>query len=92
MTYINFATCDRERALDYLKQVYPKKDITDTPECAGPLLDLVDRDVVRVQDPMMHGSRIAIIPGNNFAASETEQVHATCQQFASRAAALAEAA
>jgi hypothetical protein len=38
--------------------------VTDTPDCAGPLLDLVEADEVRVQDPMMH-QPAAIIPSTN---------------------------
>ena len=41
-------------------------DITDTPESAAPFLDFVERDIVRVQDPMMNGSQIAITPSKNW--------------------------
>lgn len=59
---IEFATCDRKRALSFIQSVYPLRDITDTPECAGHLLDLVEKDIVRVQDPMMYGNKIAVSP------------------------------
>lgn len=59
---IEFATCDREKALSFIQRVYPLRDITDTPGCAGPLLDLVEKDIIRIQDPMMCGSKIAVSP------------------------------
>lgn len=79
---IEFATCDRARALKYIQEVYPSKTITDTPDSAGPLLDLVEKDIVRVQDPMMYGSRIAISPNaNNWNESYRDQVVAACKLF-----------
>lgn len=62
----SFATCNRSSALSFLQRVCPSKGITDTPDSAGPLLDLVEKDLVRVQDPMMHGNRIAVIPGKKW--------------------------
>lgn len=56
------ATCVRSSALGFLKKVYPSKGITDTKESAGPLLDFVEQDIVRIQDPLMHGDRIEVIP------------------------------
>lgn len=63
---IEFATCDRWRALEYIQHVYPSKTITDTPESAGPLLDYVERDIVRIQDPFMYGNTIRVVPGNKW--------------------------
>lgn len=80
---MEFATCERSRALQFIQQVYPNKSITDTPDCAGPLLDLVEKDIVRVQDPMMYGSRIAITPNaTNWDESYRDQVIAACALFA----------
>lgn len=76
--YLKFATCDRDRALGFIKAVYPRKVITDTPDCAGPLLDYVARDVVRIEDPVMHGSRIGVIPATNWSDSELDGVRAAC--------------
>lgn len=64
--FINFATCERGRALEFIQRVYPSKTITDTPESAGPLLDLVEQDIVRIQDPMMYGKRIEVTPGKKW--------------------------
>jgi len=63
---VQFATCERKRALGYIKKVYPSKTITDAPDSAGPLLDFVEKDIVRIQDPMMYGNRIEVVPGNNW--------------------------
>jgi len=78
---IQFATCERKRALGYLQKVYPSKEILDTPESAKPLLDFVEKDVVRIQDPMMYGSKIGIVPGNNWDANQKQAVIDSCQGF-----------
>jgi hypothetical protein len=80
---IEFATCERKRALEFIQRVYPSKTITDTPECAGPLLDLVERDIVRIQDPMMYGDRIAVSPNaKNWDEKYRDEVIAACRLFA----------
>lgn len=61
-----FATCERNRALAFMQAVEPGAGLTDTPESAGLVLDLVERDVLRVQDPLMHGKQIAVIAGTNY--------------------------
>ena len=63
---IQFATCERHRALEYLQKVLPSKDIKDTPESVEKLLDLVEKDIIRIQDPMMYGNRIGIVLGNKY--------------------------
>ena len=80
---IHFATCERKRALEYIETVYPSAKITDTPDSAGPLLDLVEKDFVRIQDPMMYGNRIQVIPGKRWI--ENKEIRQTitnlCQLF-----------
>ncbi|NIR76736.1 MAG: hypothetical protein GWN53_17030 [Gammaproteobacteria bacterium] len=71
---VQFATCVRPKALEYIQKVYPSKEITDTEDSAGPLLDLVEAGVVRVQDPTMYGNRIGIIPGKNWDDSRRGEV------------------
>ena len=63
---IEFATCERRRALGYIQQVYPSQTITDTPDSAGPLLDFVEEDLVRIQDPFMYGGNIQVVPGKKW--------------------------
>lgn len=53
-----FATCERHRALGFLKKMYPSAEVTDTDESAKPLLDQVEKDVIRVGDPDFHGGAI----------------------------------
>lgn len=72
--FVNFATCNRSDALKYLQTASPGDNITDTPDSAGPVLDLVAKDVLRVQDPLMHGNRIAVIAGNNYSESHEAEV------------------
>jgi hypothetical protein len=81
---ISFATCERKRALGYIQKVYPSKKITDSPESAGPLLDFVEQDMVRIQDPFMYGNRIQVVPGKKWkenAASRAAIINA-CKLFA----------
>lgn len=78
---IEFATCERKRALEFIQRVYPSKSITDTPDCAGPLLDLVERDIVRIQDPTMYGNKIAVSPNaNNWNETYRDEVVAACKK------------
>ena len=81
---IEFATCERKRALGFIQRVYPFKNIEDTPESAGPLLDFVETDVVRIQDPMMYGSCIQVVPGNRWIEDEAQRkaVMDACELFA----------
>lgn len=77
-----FATCNRNRALEFIQYIYPEKGITDTPESAGPLLDFVEQDIVRVQDPAMHGSTINISPATNWDEKYRDAVVNACRLFA----------
>ena len=80
---IQFATCNRHSALEYIKRVYPDNVITDTDDCAKPLLDLVQEDYLRIQDPMMYGNRIGIMPGKRFDKCELskEEIQDICKDF-----------
>ena len=81
---IEFATCERDTALGFIQKVYPSKVITDTPDCAGPLLDLVEKDIVRIQDPMMYGGNIGVTPNaSNWDEKYRDAVIAACSVFAS---------
>ena len=80
---IEFATCERGRALEFIKRVYPSKIITDSPDSAGPLLDLVEKDIVRIQDPTMYGNRIGVSPNaKNWDDKYRDEVIAACKIFA----------
>lgn len=73
MTFVQFTTCNRKSALEYIQKIYPSHRIEDSPESAGPILDLVEKDIVRIQDLMMYGSQIQIIPGTNWVEDESER-------------------
>ncbi len=66
MSFVHFATCERNSALEYIRKVLPSKELEDTPESVGTFLDFVQRDIIRVQDPLMYGDQIAIIPSTNW--------------------------
>jgi hypothetical protein len=82
-----FATCDRNRALGFLRQVYPSSTIEDSADSAGPMLDLVEADIIRIQDPMMHGPRIQVSAGKNWRedAEKRAEIAAVCAEFHRRA-------
>ena len=61
---IQFATCIRSKALEYIRKVCPSKIIDE--KDLKDFLDFVEKDVVRVQDPLMYGKMIGIIPGKNW--------------------------
>lgn len=77
----NFATCNRQSALEFIQRVYPDKVITDTPESAGRLLDYVEKDIVRIQDPLMHGQSPQVIPAANWNESYRDEIVAACKIF-----------
>jgi len=78
-----FATCYRHMALRFLKQVYPNYVVEDAPESAGPLLDLVEKDIVRVQDPSYHRPA-QIVPGTHWSEQNREAIVAICREFHER--------
>ena len=76
---IYFATCERVKALEYLKKFYPSYNITEG--SAKDILDLVQQDIIRIPDPNMHGLRAGIVPGNNWNESYRQQVKELFQQL-----------
>jgi hypothetical protein len=75
-----FATCDRNLALRFLRQSYPTRIVEDTEESAKKVLDLVEKDIMRVQDPDCHKPS-QMIAGTNWDESLRESCHAICQEF-----------
>lgn len=57
-----FATCERGRALGFLKKLYPSVEVKDEGDVSD-VLDFVERDVIRICDPDFHGG--TVVPGNN---------------------------
>jgi hypothetical protein len=78
---LHFTAPDRATALRFLQTLYPSKNVRDQPESAGPLLDLIDSDVVRIQDPTMHGPKVAVIPGPNWKEDLRSSVTEICARF-----------
>ena len=74
-----FATCERRRALEFLAKAYPSRTVRDTPDDAGPLLDLVERDVVRIQDPTCHWPP-QVVQGRAWNDAQHDAVIAAAQQ------------
>jgi len=76
---IEFATCVKRTALGYLQKIYPTKTITE--DQVSRLLDLVDRDIVRIQDPYMYGNRIGVVQGKNYKPENMPEINEAIAQF-----------
>lgn len=70
---LRFETCDRQRALGFLAKLLPAYVVEDTAECAGPLLDFVEADVIRIPDPDHHPNG-AVFPSKNWTAESFKPV------------------
>ena len=77
---INFATCDRQQALGFLRQLYASRDFEDEGNTKA-LLDLVEADNVRIQDPNIYGSRVGVIPGTHWDESRRQEIFDVCKKF-----------
>ena len=53
-----FATCERHRALEFLKKLYPSSVVEDTDASVKDLLDIIEADEIRLCDPDYHGGQI----------------------------------
>ncbi len=61
-----FSAGTRQKALEYLREILPDADVTDRPDSAGPLLEFVERGLVRIGDPHIHTSSTLVIPGTKW--------------------------
>ena len=84
-----FATCERPRALGFLRKLYPSTTVEDTADDAGPVLDLVERDVIRICDPDFHGG--TVIASTNYATVPAGDIQSTLKRFNDAANARAKA-
>jgi hypothetical protein len=75
-----FATCERNRALEFLKKNYPSSVVDDTDESVKDLLDIIEADEIRVCDPDYNGG--LIIKSTNW--NETTHERATAALKKSR--------
>jgi hypothetical protein len=71
-----FATCERIRALGFLKKIYPSSVVEDSDSSVKELLDIIEADEIRVCDPDFHGGQI--IQGTNW--NDTTHERATAAQ------------
>lgn len=58
-----FATCERKKALSFLKKIYPENDVSE--DNISDLLDLIERDEVRVTDPDFHRGELILGQNSN---------------------------
>lgn len=80
----HFATCDRRKALEFLQQLYPNSQVSDTEGSAAELLNWVEKDIVRVQDPSCHNPA-SIIPATNWDEAHRAEVFLVARRFHSDA-------
>lgn len=78
---IQFATCERGRALGFLKKLYPSRQVEDTPDSAGEVLNYVEKDIIRIPDPDIHGMRVAVYPSNNWKPELQDEVYSALLRF-----------
>lgn len=74
-----FATCERNTALGFLKQLYPSRVIEDTAASWGPVLDWVAADIIRICDPNAHGGQV--IPSKNWSEEKAPEILAKLKEL-----------
>lgn len=80
-----FATCDRNMGLRFLRKARPSGAFEDTPESAGPFLDLIVQDVIRIQDPDFHPA-CEVVPGKKWSEDRRSEVVEICTKMIGGAA------
>ena len=78
---MQFATCERRRALGFLQKLYPNSTITDTEDSAKGILDLTEADIIRIPDPYIHGLRVAIYPSKNWDNAKRDEYMTVLKKF-----------
>lgn len=73
-----FATCERNRALTFLKKLYPSSIVADEDDSVKDLLDIIEADEIRVCDPDFHGGQI--IQGTNWKEDTQERATAALRK------------
>lgn len=69
-----FATCDRTRALEFLKILYPSSVVLDSSDSVSDLLDIIEADEIRITDPGLHKGQI--IQSKNWRSDTAERTQA----------------
>lgn len=78
---LTFASCSWNGfpgAKNHIQKMYPNKTIKE--ELIPILIDLINRDVLRVQDPDFH-QPCQIIAGNNYTKFHDDEINAAITQF-----------
>ena len=76
---MQFSTCCRRNALEFIRQGYPSRNVQDEGSVAA-MLDLIEADIVRVTDPSMHGTA-QIVPGTKWDEEQRESVVAVATKM-----------
>ena len=79
------ATSDRSMGLRFLRKARPSGTFEDAPDSAGPFLDLVAQDVIRIQDPDFHPA-CEVVPGMKWSEDRRAEVVAICTKMIGGAA------
>lgn len=74
-----FATCDKKRALGFINSMYPELDII-VEDDIPLLMDLIGRDILRVQDPDFHKPS-QIVSGNNYSAEYDAEIQEAIEEL-----------
>ena len=69
---IMFVTCDKERALGFINKMYPENEDLVLDEIPL-LIDLIEKDILRVQDPEFHNP-CQIVAGKNYSEDYNEDI------------------
>lgn len=75
---VTFATCDKQAGLRFLKVLYPSKNVT--LEKVSKLMLLLDKDILRIQDPMMH-TPAQIIAGHKYKKENSGEIQEAIKQL-----------
>lgn len=75
---IDFSTNDQVTALSYLKRVY-KKEVTE--DSSKDILSLVTDGLIRIQDPIMYGNKIRVVPAKEVTKEQREKISSICIKF-----------
>lgn len=67
---VQFASCQRNYVLDFIKKGYPNSVVT--AEKLPKLMIGIEKDIVRITDPDYH--QLAIVPGKNFQESNLTEM------------------
>ncbi len=76
---VRFATCERKRALEYLRKFYPNRTLEDTSGVKA-LLDLVEADIIRIPDPEFHPGG-QVFPSTNWEESKKDEYMKVVKAF-----------